>query len=95
MFANLGTALSSTMIQDISPAKYRGRLFGISVLLITVVSSVAPFVVGLISDQFGAEPRGLLWAMLLVVVPALILSALSISFTNKQYKITAANLAIN
>jgi MFS family permease len=95
MFANLGTALSSTMIQDISPAKYRGRLFGISVLLITVVSSVAPFVVGLISDQFGAEPRGLLWAMLLVVVPALILSALSISLTNKQYKITAANLAIN
>ncbi len=95
MFANLGIALSSTMIQDISPAKYRGRLFGISVLLITLVSSVAPFAVGLISDQFGAEPRGLLWAILLVAVPALVMSALSISLTNKQYEITAANLAIN
>ena len=95
MLANLGIALSSTMIQDISPAKYRGRLFGISVLLITVVSSIAPFVVGLISDGFGDEPRGLLWAILLVAVPALVFSALSIGLTNKQYKVTAANLAIN
>lgn len=95
LLVNLGMALSSTMIQDISPSTYRGRLFGISVLIVTLVSSVAPFIVGLISDQFGAEPRGLLWAILLVVVPALALSALSIALTNRHYQITAANLAIN
>ncbi len=95
MFANLGIALSSTMIQDISPAKYRGRMFGVSILLIAVISSVGPFAVGLISDQFAGEPRGLLWAILIVLVPALILSALFIGLTNRQYQVTAERLAIN
>lgn len=95
MFANLGFALSSTMIQDISPAKYRGRMFGISILLIAAISSSGPFVVGLISDQFVTDPKGLLWAMLLVVVPALILSALCVNLTNAKYRITVERLAIN
>lgn len=95
MFANLGIALSSTMIQDISPAKFRGRMFGISIMLVGVVSSFGPLAVGLISDQFAGEARGLLWAIIMVMAPALTLSALCIGLTNKQYQVTADNLAVS
>lgn len=95
LLANLGMALSSTMVQDISPAHYRGRLFGMSVLLVTLVSALAPFVVGVLSDQFPGRPEGLLWAILLVAIPALLLAALAIGLTNRHYQSTAATLAIN
>jgi len=95
MLASIGTALSSTMLQDISPAKYRGRLFGIHVLLVTIVSSLAPWIVGFISDQFGPDPKGLLKAIVLFAVPAMFLAVVSVGTTNRQYAVTTGKLAHN
>jgi len=83
------------MLQDISPAKYRGRLFGIQVLLVTIVSSLAPWIVGFISDQFGPDPKGLLKAIVLFAVPAMFLAVVSVGTTNRQYAVTTGKLAHN
>lgn len=92
--ASFGSALITTMIQDISPAKLRGQLFGVSALVITVISSLSPFAVGLISDQLPNGPKSLLWAITLVVVPSVIAAALSLWKTTSAFKGTNAILAI-
>jgi hypothetical protein len=42
-------------------------------------------VVGALSDYFGQEPQSLLWAIFIVSVPMLLLSALLYGLTNKIY----------
>lgn len=92
--ASFGSALVTTMIQDISPAKLRGQLFGISTLVITLLSSISPFGVGLISDQLPNNPDALLWAITIVVVPSVLAAAISIWKSNAAFNMTSTTISI-
>jgi MFS-type transporter involved in bile tolerance (Atg22 family) len=54
-------------------------------LIVSLVGIPGPLVVGALSDYFGQEPQGLLWAILIVSVPMLLFSALLYGLTNKLY----------
>ena len=83
--ATFGTASFNNMVQDMSSPGIRGKIFGINALIVSLVGIPGPLVVGALSDYFGQEPQSLLWAILIVSVPMLLLSALLYGLTNKIY----------
>lgn len=92
--ASFGSALITTMIQDISPPNLRGQLFGISALVITLLSSVSPLGVGLISDQLPNNDNALLWAITVVVIPSVLAAAISIWKTTAAFNKTTSTISI-
>lgn len=56
-----GTAMTPTMLQDISPPDVRGRVMAIYTFFCFLVASVAPLLVGAVSDALAVHTRGLLW----------------------------------
>ena len=83
--ATFGTASFNNMVQDMSSPGVRGKIVGINMLIVSLVGIPGPLVVGALSDYFGQEPQGLLWAILIVSVPMLLFSALLYGLTNKLY----------
>ena len=92
--ASFGSAMFTTMIQDISPAKLRGQLFGISILIMTLLSSISPLAVGLISDKFPSNPNALLWAITIVVVPSILAAVASMWQSTSSFKSTVTVLSV-
>jgi len=89
-FANTGLALSAHMVQNISPSSLRGRLFGIYGLVGALLSSLAPLFTGMLSDSLQTYDRGLVMAVVLVSVPALVVAAGVMRATNQTYQAASA-----
>lgn len=71
-FVTFGTALTPTLLQDISPAPLRGRVIALLTFAYSLVSAVSPVLVGGLSDELSSVSRGLLLALLAVSLPALL-----------------------
>lgn len=83
-----GTALSPTMVQDISPARIRGQVISINSVFYTLLGSAGPILVGVFSDGLGANPRGLLWALVAISAPAVAAAALILMLVDRQFRRT-------
>lgn len=83
--ATFGTACFNNMVQDISAPEFRGKIFGINALFVSVVSIPAPLMVGALSDLFIEVPQGLLLATMIVAIPAILLSAVLYGLTNQSF----------
>lgn len=91
--ATFGTASFNNMVQDMSSPEIRGKVFGINAVIISVVSIPGPLLVGLLSDHFSGEPQGLLWATVIVAIPALYFSILAFGLTNRSFLRTVRAMA--
>lgn len=92
--ATFGTASFNNMVQDMSAPEIRGKVFAINSVILSVVSIPGPLLVGMISDWFGSAPKGLLWATLLVEVPALLFSIFIFGLTNRSFLRTVKAMAL-
>lgn len=92
--ATFGTASFNNMVQDMSSPDIRGKVFGINSVILSIVSIPGPLLVGVISDLFGPAPQGLLWATMLVAIPALLFSVLVFGLTNRSFLRTVQAMAL-
>lgn len=92
--ATFGTASFNNMVQDMSSPEIRGKVFAINSVILSVVSIPGPLLVGMISDLFGTAPQGLLWATMLVAIPALLLSIFVFGLTNRSFLRTVRAMAL-
>ena len=91
--ATFGTASFNNMVQDMSPPEIRGKVFAINSVILSVVSIPGPLLVGVISDFFGPATQGLLWAAMLVAIPALLFSIILFGLTNRSFLRTVEAVA--
>lgn len=91
--ATFGTASFNNMVQDMSSPEIRGKVFGINSVILSIVSIPGPLLVGVISDFFGPEPQGLIWATMLVAIPALLFSIIVFGLTNRSFLRTVEAMA--
>jgi MFS family permease len=92
--ATFGTASFNNMVQDMSSPDIRGKIFGINAMIFSIVSIPGPLLVGIISDYLGDVPQGLLWATIMVSIPALLCSVLVFSLTNRSFLRTVQAMAL-
>lgn len=92
--ATFGTASFNNMVQDMSSPEIRGKVFGINAVIISLVSIPGPLLVGLLSDSLSHVPQGLLWATMLVAIPALLFSILMFGLTNGSFLRTVQAMAL-
>ena len=90
--ATFGTASFNNMAQDLSAPGVRAKIFGVGSLITSLSFIPGPLLVGLMSDHFGQNPRDLMWAIIIVSVPALIMSFILYSLTNKSFLQTVQTL---
>ena len=90
--ATFGTASFNNMVQDLSVPGVRAKIFGVGALITSLSFIPGPLLVGMMSDQFGQDPRGLMWSIIIVSVPALFMSFLLYSLTNKNFLLTVQTL---
>lgn len=91
--ACFGTASFNNMVQDMSSPEIRGKVFGINSVILSIVSIPGPLLVGVISDFFGPAAQGLLWATMLVAIPALLFSIIAFGLTNRSFLRTVEAMA--
>jgi MFS family permease len=73
--ATFGTASFTNMLQDISTPQIRGKISGLNASMVALACIPGPLVVGMISDSLASDGSGLLSAILIVSIPALLFSA--------------------
>jgi MFS family permease len=83
--ATFGTASFNNMIQDISTPEIRGKVSGINNFFVALACIPGPLVVGLLSDSMGTNGAGLLHAIILISVPALLFSACFTALSNSSF----------
>jgi MFS family permease len=85
---NMGAALVPTMLQDISPAMIRGRVIAFATFVYSLVTAAAPVLVGALSDSLSAQPRGLLWALVIVSAPCMLAAFIVLKITEPAFRRT-------
>lgn len=65
-----GLVLSPTITQNVTPPRIRARVIALGGMFYIGFGALSPLLVGMVSDGFGDNPRGLLYAMLIVGTPA-------------------------
>ena len=93
--ATFGTASFNNMVQDMSPSEIRGKVCGVNALFISLASIPGPLAVGMMSDLMGSDGSGLLPAILIVAIPALLISSLIYGLTNKSFLHTVNTIKEN
>jgi MFS family permease len=76
IFLTFAAMAFPTALQSISPSHLRGRVASIQFIASMLIASGAPPLVGLVSDALSDRPDGVLLAVTLVAVPALVAGAL-------------------
>ena len=85
-----GLVLSPTLAQNIAPSRLLARMFAINGLFYIGFGAMSPLLVGLVSDSFGAQPRGLLYALLLVALPTFVAGIATLQLVPKGLSRTLA-----
>jgi MFS family permease len=73
--------LSPTLTQNVTVARTRARMIAIGGMFYIGFGALSPLLVGAISDALGAGGRDLLYAMLIVAIPAFALGAIALQFS--------------
>ncbi len=82
-----GSALMPGVIQDLAPPPLRSRILSLLGIVNALALAASPLAIGLISGQI-AGPRGMLYSIAIVSIPALIASAVLISLAQRPYAAT-------
>lgn len=82
-----GSALMPGVIQDLAPPPLRSRILSLLGIVNALALAASPLAIGLISGQV-AGPRGMLYSIAIVSIPALIASAVLISLAQRPYAAT-------
>ena len=82
-----GSALMPGVIQDLAPPALRSRILSLLGIVNALALAASPLAIGLISGQL-AGPRGMLYSIAIVSIPALIASAVLISLAQRPYAAT-------
>lgn len=82
-------SLLPNVLQDMAPAKLRGRVFAIYAVLIAPTSGLSVMTVGALSDLLHEGPRNVLFAMAFVGIPAWIIGAALLHFAQPPFVRTA------
>lgn len=91
-FTAAGCAIP-TILQDMAPARLRGRMSAVWSMVSGTLFGLSPSLVGWASVTLGSEPRMLLVAMGLIAVPAWIIAALFFRMAEKPFGELAAGLS--
>ena len=73
------------MLQDLSPAPLRGRIFAIYAVLTTPCSGLSVVAVGGLADVLHTGPRDVLVAIAIIGMPAWILGAALMHFAKRPF----------
>jgi MFS family permease len=95
IFGIAGTAtgvLVPTILQDMAPAAMRARFLAIYTIASALCSGAAPSLVGLVSDRLGGD-RGLLYALIIVALPAWIAGTLLMHLGEARFAVLADDVA--
>lgn len=93
VMATAGAALTPTLLQDIAPDRIRGRLIAINSVFYSAMASLAPVLVGAVSDRLAGQPRALLCALVIVAAPSLAAAALILAAVDRPFRRTIALFA--
>lgn len=85
-------ALVPNMLQDMAPAKLRGRIFAIYAVLAAPMPGLSVMAVGALSDLLHAGPRDVLIAIALIGTPAWIIGALLMYAAQQPFARTVAEV---
>jgi MFS family permease len=75
-FLTMATGHTASMLQDVSPAQLRGRVFAVATLFMSVVPAGSPALVGILSDSSGNSSMSLIYAISTVATACFMLSIL-------------------
>lgn len=87
-----GNSLMPTLLQDLAPARMRGRVFSLSTVIITVFQVISPIGVGLLSDHVFAQPDGLLLSSVALSATGFLIAAVLLAFAGKHVVRTATEV---
>lgn len=82
-------SLLPNVLQDMAPARLRGRVFAIYALLNTPTQGLSIVTVGGLSDMLHMGPRDVLFAIAIASVPASIAGAMLMHFAQRPFARTA------
>lgn len=82
-------SLLPNVLQDMAPAKLRGRIFAIYAVLNTPAQGLSIMTVGGLSDLLHRGPRNILFAIAIVGLPAWIIGAVLMHFCQRPFARTA------
>lgn len=82
-------SLLPNVLQDMAPAKLRGRVFAIYAALNTPTSGLSIMTVGGLSDLLHRGPRSVLFALAIAGIPAWIIGAALMHFAQRPFVRTA------
>lgn len=83
-------SLLPNVLQDMAPAKLRGRVFAIYAVLNTPTSGLSIMTVGGLSDRLHSGSRNVLFAIAIIGMPAWIIGAALMHFAQRPFARTAA-----
>lgn len=83
-------ALVPNMLQDMAPTKLRGRIFAIYAVLGAPTPGLSIMTVGALSDHLHTGPRGVLFAIAIVGIPAWIIGAALMHLARRPFARTVA-----
>lgn len=81
----IGSMLSATAMQDISPPYLRSQVLAIGSIVTLAVTTTSPVVVGALSDALQASPRALLIAVTVVAAAGLGFGGLLLRFSERAF----------
>ena len=85
LLATIGAAGCINMLQEITPAAVRGKIYGVFVLIGATIVLPGPLLVGILSDFIGEGAGGLLRSVIIVTICALTICFILYASTNKSY----------
>ena len=85
LLATIGAAGCINMLQEITPAAVRGKIYGVFVLIGATMVLPGPLLVGILSDFIGEGAGGLLRSVIIVTICALTICFILYASTNKSY----------
>jgi MFS family permease len=76
LFTTMAMSLSPAVLQFLAPAHMRGRVVAIGGMITVMFSSIMPPAIGFLSDKVFDGPAGILQAMTVIIIPALLIGLL-------------------
>jgi MFS family permease len=87
-----GSSMSPTLYQSLAPAELRGRVFAVSAVVMTLMQTASPLLVGLLSDRLSARSDGLLLASIIVSTTFMLIASLTLWLAAKPILLTIARV---
>ena len=79
-----GNSLMPTLLQDLTPASLRGRIFATATVVTTVFQVISPIAVGLLSDHLFISAGGLLLSSIVLGISGFVLAAALLRLAEKH-----------